>query len=60
MKKQLIFLSALLVSMTVFGQKSELKTAEKAIKANDFSSAMSAINQAESLIGGADQKTKAK
>ena len=60
MKKQLIFLSALLVSMAVFGQKSELKTAEKAIKANDFSSAMSAINQAESLIGGADQKTKAK
>ena len=60
MKKQLIFLSALLVSMTVFGQKSELKTAEKAIKASDFSSAMSAINQAESLVGSADQKTKAK
>ncbi len=60
MKKQLIFLSALLVSMTVFGQKSELKTAEKAIKANDFSSAIAAINQAESLITSADQKTKAK
>ncbi|MEX1384479.1 tetratricopeptide repeat protein [Lutibacter sp.] len=60
MRKQLIFLSALLVSMTVFGQKNELKTAEKAIKANDFSSAIAAINQAESLIGSADQKTKAK
>jgi tetratricopeptide (TPR) repeat protein len=60
MRKQLIFLSALLVSMTVFGQKDELKTAEKAIKANDFSSAIAAINQAESLIGSADQKLKAK
>ncbi|UMB53910.1 tetratricopeptide repeat protein [Lutibacter sp. A64] len=60
MKKQLIFLSAFLISMTVFGQKNELKTAEKAIKNSDFSSAMAAINQAESLIGSADQKLKAK
>ena len=60
MKKQLIILSAFLISMTVFGQKDELKTAEKAIKNSDFSSAIAAINQAESLIGNADQKTKAK
>lgn len=60
MKKQLIFLSALLVSMTMFGQKDELKTAEKAIKNSDFSSAIASINQAESLIGDADQKLKAK
>jgi tetratricopeptide (TPR) repeat protein len=46
--------------MTVFGQKNELKTAEKAIKANNFSAAMQAINQAEGMIANADQKTKAK
>lgn len=60
MRKQLLVLSALLMSMIVFGQKSELKTAEKAIKSNDFTAAMAAINQAESLIANADQKTKAK
>ncbi len=60
MRKQLIVLSALLISMTVFSQKNELKTAEKAIKANDFSSALAAINQAEGLIANADQKTKSK
>ncbi|NLP58189.1 tetratricopeptide repeat protein [Lutibacter sp. B1] len=60
MRKQILVMSALFVGMTVFGQKSELKTAEKAIKANDFTAALSAINSAESLIANADQKTKAK
>lgn len=60
MRKQLLILSVLLVSMTAFGQKNELKTAEKAIKANNFSAAMQAINQAEGMIANADQKTKAK
>tara|TARA_R110001583_G_scaffold16307_9_gene67010 strand:+ start:8018 stop:9259 length:1242 start_codon:yes stop_codon:yes gene_type:complete len=48
------------MGMAVFAQKSELKTAEKAIKSNDFSNAMTALNQAEGLIGSADEKTKAK
>lgn len=60
MRKQLLILSAFIVSMTVFGQKNELKTAEKAVKSNDFVAAMAAINQAEGLIANADQKTKAK
>jgi len=60
MRKQLLILSALFLSMTVFGQKNELKTAEKAVKSNDFVAAMAAINQAEGLIANADQKTKAK
>lgn len=60
MKKQILILSAVLLSMTAFAQKSELKAAEKAVKANDFTSAISAINDAESLIAAADQKTKAK
>ena len=60
MKKQLIILSAFFISMTVFGQNEELKTAEKAVKSNDFATAISAVNQAEGLIANADQKTKAK
>jgi tetratricopeptide (TPR) repeat protein len=60
MKKQLIILSAFFISMTVFAQNDELKTAEKALKANDFATAMSAVNKAEGLIANADQKTKAK
>jgi tetratricopeptide (TPR) repeat protein len=60
MKKQLIILSAFFISMTVFAQNDELKNAEKALKANDFATAMSAVNQAEGLIANADQKTKAK
>jgi tetratricopeptide (TPR) repeat protein len=60
MKKQLIILSAFFISMTVFAQNDELKNAEKALKANDFATAISAVNQAEGLIANADQKTKAK
>jgi len=60
MRKQLIILSAFFMSMTLFAQNDELKTAEKAVKSNDFATAMSAINQAEGLIANADQKTKAK
>ncbi len=60
MRKQLLILSALFISMTVFAQKSELKTAGKAVKANDFSAAITALDQAERLIENADQKTTAK
>ena len=60
MRKQLLILSAFLISMTMFGQKDELKAAEKAIKLNDFNTAMGAISQAEGLIANADDKSKAK
>ncbi|MFD1293639.1 tetratricopeptide repeat protein [Lutibacter holmesii] len=60
MKKQLLILSAFLISMTVFGQKDELKMASKAIDAKDYAKAMTVINQAEGLVENADQKTKAK
>lgn len=60
MKKQLLILSAFLISMTVFGQKDELKVAGKAIDAKDYAKAMTVITQAEGLIENADQKTKAK
>ncbi len=60
MRKQVLILSALFISMTVFGQKTELKTAEKAVKVNDFATAMTVLNQVEGLIANADQKTTAK
>lgn len=60
MRKQILFAAALVLSVAVFGQKNELKTAEKAVKAGDFATALTAVNQAESLISNADQKTKAK
>jgi len=60
MKKQVLILSAFLISMTVFGQKNELKLAQKAIDGNDFATALVEVNKAESLIAGADQKTTAK
>lgn len=60
MKKQTIVALALLVGSFSFGQKNELKDAEKAIKKNNFAEAKSAINAAESLIGSADDKTKAR
>nr|WP_321236930.1 tetratricopeptide repeat protein [uncultured Psychroserpens sp.] len=60
MKKLIVVALALLVSTLSFAQKSELKAAEKAIKTGNFADAKSAIQSAESLIGNADAKTKAK
>jgi tetratricopeptide (TPR) repeat protein len=60
MKKQFIVALALLVSTLSFAQKSELKTAGKAIKSGNFADAKSAIQSAESLIATADDKLKAK
>lgn len=53
-------LSALFISLTVFAQKDQIKNAEKALKSGDFAAALAAVNEAEGLIAGADQKTTAK
>ena len=60
MKKQIIVAFALLVSTISFAQKNEIKAAEKAIKSGNYADAKTAIQSAESLIGSADAKTKAK
>lgn len=60
MKKQIVVALALLISTFSFSQKEELKTAEKAIKSKNYADALTAIQSAESLIGSADDKTKAK
>lgn len=60
MKKQIIALSLGFMSLGSFAQKKELKMAEKALKKNDFTTALSAINTAEPLIANADDKYKSK
>ncbi|MDP2089405.1 MAG: tetratricopeptide repeat protein [Flavobacteriaceae bacterium] len=60
MRKQLIFLTALLIGLTTMAQKEEIKTAEKEIKNQNFPVAAAALEQAESLIANVDDKTKAK
>lgn len=60
MKKQTIIALALSVSAFSFAQKKELKMAEKAIKATNFSEAMAALKQVEPLIESLDAKTKSK
>ncbi|PQB04322.1 tetratricopeptide repeat protein [Aureitalea marina] len=54
MRKPLLIMSAMLVTVLAFGQKKELKKAERAIKSGDLSEALAAIDQAEGMLGGAD------
>lgn len=60
MKTKLIALFLGLASMTTFAQKNELKAAEKALKKQDYASAIASVTAAESLLGNMDAKTKAK
>lgn len=60
MKKTFLLIFTLLLCVTTYAQKDELKEAEKAVKANDYTAAAAAIGQAEGLIGGADEKSQAK
>ena len=60
MKKNVVLIMALMMSVFTFGQKKEVKEAEKAIKSNNFASAKSAISAAEALMSAMDDKTKAK
>ena len=60
MKKQIIIVLAISISAFSFAQKKELKSAEKAIKSNNFAEAKGALAQAESLMSAMDDKLKAK
>lgn len=59
MKKQIFTLALGLITAISYGQKKEIRTAEKAVKKADFAEAVSAINAAEPLIANADDKLKA-
>ncbi len=59
-KKHLLVITALFLSITVFSQKNEVKAADKAFKKGDFAAVLSALSGAESSIANADSKTKVK
>ncbi|SFN69421.1 Tetratricopeptide repeat-containing protein [Bizionia echini] len=58
MKNPILVALAILVSTVSFAQKKELRTAEKAIKNNNYAEAKSALNQAESMMSEMDEKQK--
>ena len=60
MKKVLIAAVVLLMTAVSFGQKKELKKAEKAIKAGDYPTALTQLSAAEALISSADDAVKKK
>jgi tetratricopeptide (TPR) repeat protein len=59
MKKQLLLAGLICLSAVTFGQKKEIKKADKALNAGNASEAISYINQAEALLSGADDDMKA-
>jgi len=60
MKKQLLVIALVLVSALGFAQKAELKAASKAISKSNFTEALSALSQVESLKANLDDKSMAK
>ncbi len=60
MKKVVLSIMAISMSLSIFAQKDELKSAEKALKKDDLATAKASVDQAEGLIANADEKLKAK
>jgi len=60
MKKQVLLVALFCLSAIAFGQKKEIKKAERALNAGNASEAISLINQAEPLLGAADDELKTK
>ncbi|WP_309641072.1 tetratricopeptide repeat protein [Flavobacterium sp.] len=57
--KYVILASALLISVSNFAQKDQIKAAEKAMKSGNSAEAIAALTQAESTIGSATDAEKA-
>ncbi len=60
MKNQILMLLALLVSVASFGQKNEIKAAEKAVKKGDFATALTQVNALDGMVSSMDEKTLVK
>ena len=58
MRNKLLIAGLLLITAVTFGQKKEIKKADKAIKSGDVTEAMNLLSQAEQLIDNADKSTK--
>ena len=54
MKKQILIAGLLMISAITFGQKKEIKAAQKLVKSNNFSEAITALKQVEGLVATAD------
>ncbi len=59
MKKQILIAVMMMISAITFGQKKEIKKAEKETKAGNFTEAITVLEQAEGLIANADKSVKA-
>ena len=59
MKKQLITVLAIMIGLSAYAQKDELKSTDKALKNGDLAAAKSSVDKAEGLIANADNKIKA-
>ena len=59
MKTRILITGLAFVSAISFGQKKEIKKAEKAIRSNEYSEALTSLAEAEALLGSADNETKA-
>ncbi len=60
MKQNLVFTLILLLSLSVFSQKDEMKAAGKAINKNNFPEALENLKKVEGMLENLDDKTKAK
>lgn len=59
MKNQILALTIGLMSVGMFAQKKELKSAEKALKQNDYTTAMSSLQSLDGMLETMDAKYKA-
>jgi tetratricopeptide (TPR) repeat protein len=59
MNKQFIVALAIMISAFSFAQKKELKSAEKAIKSNNFAEAKTFLGQVEPMLSSMDEDQKA-
>ncbi|MFC2109317.1 tetratricopeptide repeat protein [Bacteroidota bacterium] len=60
MKNQLLLLAALALSVSVTGQKKELKVAAKALKKGEYSAVWTSLKQVETMYKDMDPKSKSK
>ncbi len=59
MKTRILITGLAFVSAISFGQKKEIKKAEKAVKSNSYAEALTYLSEAEGLLSAADNETKA-
>lgn len=59
MKKQILVVGISLITTISFGQKKEIKKAQKAVKSGNYTEAITLLDTAEGLLGSADNDLKA-